>query len=109
MCAICYNKLSCHKIIRLSVCFRENMEGSSNMWIDGAIGAIKAIAFVCDIITYPVYLLLQRPWEKKRLSRRIKVIVFEWLMVLAPVNTGRHVGAEVMFNILSPSLVFHFT
>lgn len=48
------------------------MESSSSLWIDGAIGAIKAIAFVCDIITYPVYLLLQRPWEKKRLSRRIK-------------------------------------
>uniref|UniRef100_A0A1B6E8J8 long-chain-fatty-acid--CoA ligase n=1 Tax=Clastoptera arizonana TaxID=38151 RepID=A0A1B6E8J8_9HEMI len=43
-----------------------------NIWIEGAIGAIKALAFVCDIITYPVYLLLQRPWEKKRLSRRIK-------------------------------------
>ncbi|XP_075214813.1 acyl-CoA synthetase long-chain [Lycorma delicatula] len=45
---------------------------SSNVWIEGAIGAIKAFAFVCDILTYPVYLLLQRPWERKRLSRRLK-------------------------------------
>lgn len=44
-----------------------------NMWLDGAIQAIKALAFVCDIITYPVYLLLQRPWDKKQLSRRPKV------------------------------------
>ncbi|GLH15301.1 Uncharacterized protein GBIM_19785 [Gryllus bimaculatus] len=44
----------------------------TSFWIDGTLGAIKAIAFVCDIITYPVYLLIQRPWEKKRLSRRMK-------------------------------------
>ncbi|XP_046676781.1 fatty acid CoA ligase Acsl3 [Homalodisca vitripennis] len=43
-----------------------------NMWLEGAIQAIKALAFVCDIVTYPLYLLLQRPWEKKRLSRRPK-------------------------------------
>lgn len=51
------------------------LEDKSNMdsyWIGGTIGAIKAIAFVCDIITYPVYLILQRPWEKKSLSRRVK-------------------------------------
>jgi len=50
----------------------ENNENMDNMWVDSAIGAIKAIAFVCDIITYPVYLILQKPWEKKRLSRRLK-------------------------------------
>ncbi|KAF6214653.1 hypothetical protein GE061_009396, partial [Apolygus lucorum] len=43
-----------------------------NLWVDGAIGAIKTIAFVCDIITYPLYLVLQRPWEKKEGSRRLK-------------------------------------
>lgn len=43
-----------------------------NFWIEGTIGAIKALAFVCDILTYPVYLILQRPWEKKTLSRRVK-------------------------------------
>lgn len=44
-----------------------------NFWIEGTVGAIKALAFVCDILTYPVYLILQRPWEKKTLSRRVKV------------------------------------
>jgi long-chain acyl-CoA synthetase len=44
-----------------------------SFWIEGTIGAIKALAFVCDILTYPVYLILQRPWEKKAMSRRIKV------------------------------------
>ncbi|KAL1124303.1 hypothetical protein AAG570_002071 [Ranatra chinensis] len=43
-----------------------------NLWVEGAIGAIKAFVFVYDIITYPVYLILQRPWQKKQLSRRVK-------------------------------------
>jgi len=42
-------------------------------WIEGTVGAIKVLAFVCDILTYPVYLVLQRPWEKKAMSRRVKV------------------------------------
>ncbi|XP_012261284.2 fatty acid CoA ligase Acsl3 isoform X2 [Athalia rosae] len=45
------------------------MEG---FWIAGAIQAIKAISYVCDLLTFPVYLVLQRPWEKRKLSRRIK-------------------------------------
>lgn len=46
-----------------------------NMWLGSAMEALKAIAFVCDIITYPVYLLLQRPWEKKTLSAKKKAEV----------------------------------
>jgi hypothetical protein len=46
-----------------------------SIWIEGTIGALKALAFVCDILTYPVYLILQRPWEKKTLSRRVKVSI----------------------------------
>jgi len=45
-----------------------------SFWIEGTIGALKALAFVCDILTYPVYLMLQRPWEKKALSRRVKAV-----------------------------------
>uniref|UniRef100_A0A0K8TD80 long-chain-fatty-acid--CoA ligase n=1 Tax=Lygus hesperus TaxID=30085 RepID=A0A0K8TD80_LYGHE len=48
-----------------------------NLWVDGAIGAIKTIAFVCDIITYPLYLVLQRPWEKKEGSRRLKAEIVQ--------------------------------
>lgn len=40
-----------------------------------AIGALKAIAFVCDILTFPIYVLLQRPWKACELSRRVKVIL----------------------------------
>lgn len=46
-----------------------------SMWVGGAIGAIKAVAFFCDIVTYPFFLILQRPWEKRRLSERTKVSV----------------------------------
>ncbi|XP_018324557.1 long-chain-fatty-acid--CoA ligase 4 isoform X2 [Agrilus planipennis] len=40
-----------------------------------AINALKAIAFVCDILTFPFYLLLQRPWKTRALSRKIKAII----------------------------------
>ncbi|KAK6632107.1 hypothetical protein RUM44_007137 [Polyplax serrata] len=43
-----------------------------SIWMEGALGAIKVLAFVYDIITYPVYLFVYRPWEKKGLSRRVK-------------------------------------
>ncbi|KAK7790099.1 hypothetical protein R5R35_012622 [Gryllus longicercus] len=65
----------CRVVWRAALCCRGRTDDGCAMtsfWIDGTLGAIKAIAFVCDIITYPVYLLIQRPWEKKRLSRRMK-------------------------------------
>lgn len=43
-----------------------------SIWVQTAIGAIKAIAFVCDVITFPVYLMLQKPWKRRELSKRIK-------------------------------------
>ena len=53
--------------------FLLHFRNMGSFWIEGTIGAIKALAFVCDILTYPVYLVLQRPWEKKAMSRRVKV------------------------------------
>uniref|UniRef100_A0A8D8RCC4 long-chain-fatty-acid--CoA ligase n=1 Tax=Cacopsylla melanoneura TaxID=428564 RepID=A0A8D8RCC4_9HEMI len=50
-------------------------QDNPSMWLGGAMEALKAIAFVCDIITYPVYLFLQRPWEKKSLSAKKKAEV----------------------------------
>lgn len=38
-----------------------------------AVGAFKAIALVYDILTFPVYLILQQPWRTRQLSRRPKV------------------------------------
>jgi len=45
------------------------MEG---FWVSSAIHAIKALSYVYDLLTFPVYLILQRPWEKRKASRRIK-------------------------------------
>ncbi|XP_020289226.1 long-chain-fatty-acid--CoA ligase 4 isoform X2 [Pseudomyrmex gracilis] len=45
------------------------MEG---FWVSGAIHAIKALSYVYDLLTFPIYLILQRPWEKRKASRRIK-------------------------------------
>lgn len=44
-----------------------------SFWVQTAISAIRALAFVCDVITFPVYLILQRPWRRRQLSKRIKV------------------------------------
>ncbi|XP_033209649.1 long-chain-fatty-acid--CoA ligase 3 isoform X2 [Belonocnema kinseyi] len=41
-------------------------------WIGVAIHAIKTLSYVYDVLTFPVYLILQRPWEKRKASRRIK-------------------------------------
>ncbi|XP_047361763.1 long-chain-fatty-acid--CoA ligase 4 isoform X1 [Vespa velutina] len=48
---------------------RREME---SFWITSAINAIKALSYVYDLLTFPVYLILQRPWEKRKASRRIK-------------------------------------
>jgi long-chain acyl-CoA synthetase len=37
-----------------------------------AIGALKALAFVYDVLTFPVYVMLQRPWRARALGRRVK-------------------------------------
>ena len=41
-------------------------------WIDLVVGAIKVLSVVVDLITLPVYALIQRPWEKRKSSQRIK-------------------------------------
>lgn len=43
-----------------------------SFWVISAITAIKAISYVYDLLTFPVWLVLQRPWEKRKASRRIK-------------------------------------
>lgn len=43
-----------------------------SFWIQGAIGAINVISFVYDIVTLPVYLVLQRPWKRRQDARRVK-------------------------------------
>ncbi|XP_058792342.1 long-chain-fatty-acid--CoA ligase 4 isoform X1 [Phymastichus coffea] len=50
----------------------DDKQEMDSVWITGAVGAIKALSYVYDLITFPVYLLLQRPWEKRKASRRIK-------------------------------------
>ncbi|OXU20883.1 hypothetical protein TSAR_015234 [Trichomalopsis sarcophagae] len=43
-----------------------------NLWVTGAVSAVKALSYVYDLFTFPVYLILQRPWDKRKASRRIK-------------------------------------
>lgn len=40
-----------------------------------AIYAIKILSRIYDVVTFPIYLILHKPWERLRLSRRIKAKV----------------------------------
>jgi hypothetical protein len=57
-------------MITLSPLFNFSME---SFWIQVALGALKSFSFVYDVITFPIYLLLQRPWKRRVMSRRVKV------------------------------------
>lgn len=37
-----------------------------------ALGALRALSFVYDLLTFPVYVLLQRPWQQRQQARKIK-------------------------------------
>ncbi|XP_043470608.1 long-chain-fatty-acid--CoA ligase 3 isoform X1 [Leptopilina heterotoma] len=50
----------------------DDKQEMNSFWISGAIHAIKALSYVYDLLTFPVYLILQRPWGKRKASRRIK-------------------------------------
>lgn len=42
-------------------------------WPERTVKALRAFTFVCDVITFPVYYLIQQPWKYQRLAKRIKV------------------------------------
>lgn len=56
-------------IILFSFIFRE-MDGAGYTI---ALGVLRAFAFLYDVLTFPVYVILQRPWRVRQLSRRVKV------------------------------------
>lgn len=45
----------------------------SGVLLCGAVVTFKCISLMCDIFTYPIYLIMQQPWRKKQLSNRVKV------------------------------------
>lgn len=52
--------------------FIDENETPESWWVSAVLKTIRAVALVFDIITFPVHLILQRPWRKRALSRRIK-------------------------------------
>ncbi|XP_050309991.1 long-chain-fatty-acid--CoA ligase 4 isoform X3 [Anthonomus grandis grandis] len=40
-----------------------------------ALGALRALSFVYDLLTFPVYVLLQRPWQQRQKTRKIKATI----------------------------------
>lgn len=55
----------------------EKLENMESFWVQTAIGAIKIIAMVYDIITMPIYLILQRPWKRRALAKRVKAKIIQ--------------------------------
>lgn len=45
-------------------------------WPKRTVNALRAITFVCDAITFPIYYIIQQPWKYQRLAKRIKVSAF---------------------------------
>lgn len=60
---------------------RDADRSMESFWVKTAIGAIHAISFVCDVITFPVYLFLQKPWRRRQLARRAKVSIMQSLCI----------------------------
>ncbi|XP_046961089.1 long-chain-fatty-acid--CoA ligase 4 isoform X1 [Vanessa cardui] len=57
--------------------FIDENETPESWWVSAVLRTIRAVALVFDIITFPVHLIIQRPWRKRELSRRIKAKIIE--------------------------------
>nr|CAH7743907.1 unnamed protein product [Callosobruchus chinensis] len=53
---------------------KQDMDG---LGIKIALGALRALALLYDVLTFPVYVVLQRPWRLRQLSRRVKGVIVE--------------------------------
>lgn len=57
--------------------FIDENETPETWWVSVLLKTIRAVALVFDIITFPIHLLVQRPWRKRALSRRIKANIIQ--------------------------------
>lgn len=44
-----------------------------DLWISLAVGVVKLVVFTYDIITYLPFYLIEKPYYKLKISRRVKV------------------------------------
>ncbi|KAL0895200.1 hypothetical protein ABMA27_013641, partial [Loxostege sticticalis] len=66
-----------YKQLKSTEMFIDENETPESWWVSAVLKTIRAVALVCDIITFPIHLLLQRPWRKRELSRRIKARIID--------------------------------
>ncbi|XP_045767998.1 long-chain-fatty-acid--CoA ligase 4 isoform X1 [Maniola jurtina] len=57
--------------------FIDENETPDAWWVSAVLRTIRAVVLVFDVLTFPLHLLLQRPWRKRALSRRIKARITE--------------------------------
>ncbi|XP_030754565.1 long-chain-fatty-acid--CoA ligase 3 isoform X2 [Sitophilus oryzae] len=39
------------------------------------LGILQTLAFIYDVLTFPIYVLLQRPWRQRQMARKIKAFI----------------------------------
>ncbi|XP_055326866.1 long-chain-fatty-acid--CoA ligase 4-like isoform X2 [Sitodiplosis mosellana] len=56
-----------------NICHKNTLNcDMDSSWVQTAINAIRVVSFVCDVITFPVYLVVQQPWKRRQLSKRVR-------------------------------------
>ncbi|XP_022121866.2 long-chain-fatty-acid--CoA ligase 4 isoform X1 [Pieris rapae] len=48
-----------------------------SLWVSAVLQTIRMVVFMYDILSFPVHLVLQRPWRKRSMSRRIKAQIID--------------------------------
>ncbi|XP_038211707.1 long-chain-fatty-acid--CoA ligase 4 [Zerene cesonia] len=57
--------------------FIDENETPESWWVSAVLQTIRAVVLVYDILSFPIHLILQRPWRKRSMSRRIKASIIE--------------------------------
>jgi len=55
----------------------------ADVWMSVVLGFLKGVAFVCDVLTYIPWCLIDRPAQKLYLSQRIKVSQFSFNIIIS--------------------------
>ncbi|XP_037947198.1 long-chain-fatty-acid--CoA ligase 4-like isoform X2 [Teleopsis dalmanni] len=70
-----------------------------SFWVQGIIGTLKAITLLADILTLPVYLVLQRPWKRREEAKRVKakaITTDETSMTYRTIEPPREVHVKML-------------
>ncbi len=77
-----------HYLLRMWFSYRRilsKMDSKSGFGVSATIAVVQIGVFIYDVLTYPIYTLLQRPWtnlaKSKRKRVRVKEVIFELIII----------------------------